>query len=160
MVQLCLFGPNCQGLHSRRWKNIMRGRTWVPGWWHGAKQAAHLLRPLTCLRTVPQQTVLYDQSHYWSFEYLCWICVNLYPDLCGCQGKSNLVKCTGSLTLAKNLISWSWGDFSFFPLLTMASTKTKVTQSWPEQRKQKQSQHFRDREAFHHEKAIWFLQNI
>lgn len=61
---------------------------------------------------------------------------NLYPNLCGCQGESNLVKCTGSLTLAKNLISWSWGDFSLFPLLTMASTKTKVTQSWPEQRKQ------------------------
>lgn len=32
-----------------------------------------------------------------------------------------------TLTLAKNLISWSWGDFSVFPLLTMASTKTGVT---------------------------------
>lgn len=28
--------------------------------------------------------------------------------------------------MAKNLISWSWGDFSVFPLLTMASAKREV----------------------------------
>lgn len=31
--------------------------------------------------------------------------------------------------MAKNLISWSWGDFSVFPLLTMASIKTGVSYS-------------------------------
>lgn len=34
-----------------------------------------------------------------------------------------------SLTLAKNFISWSCGDFSVFPLVTMASARIQSRQT-------------------------------
>lgn len=134
--------------HLRRWWRSKTGRTWIPGWWCGARQAVYLFGLPASLGTVKQQRNIHAPHwSHWSFRYLHWIRL-----ICFLNSRDPKKKVTwlssGPLTLAKNLISWSWGDFSVFPLLTMASTKTQVTQSWPQLQSINQSQHFRNRAAF------------